>query len=278
MVKLLLDKGADVNAKWATEGITALIFASQEGHTDVVKLLLDKGADVNAKWATEGMTALMMASWEGHKDVVKLLLDKGADVNAKTITEGMTALMMASWEGHKDVVKLLHDKGAQMTVPEMALYVKWMILKIVNRIIHLKREMRLLIYFAFFLLVMLILIPIGKAKFRKRYGDRLNAIGCKIVMPKFPPFQAIRLIYNNREIMLKIYHCKVSLHIKLKKSGPFLKPKPLFTDSHIGQYRFYGNSFYVIPENEYLKTTSEKNKELLDDFVKKADLVETGQY
>jgi ankyrin repeat protein len=43
-----------------------------------VKLLLDKGADVNAQYGT----VLQAASAEGREQVVKLLLDKRAIVNA----------------------------------------------------------------------------------------------------------------------------------------------------------------------------------------------------
>ncbi|KAK4220982.1 ankyrin repeat-containing domain protein, partial [Podospora fimiseda] len=59
----------------------ALQAASSEGHQEIVKLLLDKGADVNAQGGFYG-NALQAASSEGHQQIVKLLLDKGADVNA----------------------------------------------------------------------------------------------------------------------------------------------------------------------------------------------------
>ena len=52
-------------------------------HTEVVKLLLEKGAEVNAKESTNGVTALMMAANNGHPEVVKLLLEKSANVNVK---------------------------------------------------------------------------------------------------------------------------------------------------------------------------------------------------
>ena len=52
------------------------------GRTETVKLLLDKGADIN-KGDTNGKTALMWAAHYGRFQVVELLLKSGADVKAK---------------------------------------------------------------------------------------------------------------------------------------------------------------------------------------------------
>jgi hypothetical protein len=76
-----------------------------------VKVLLEKGADVNGK-DRGGASALMEASKEGHLDVVKLLLKKGADANAKD-NEGKTALVQAADRGHSKVANLL--KGHSTT-------------------------------------------------------------------------------------------------------------------------------------------------------------------
>jgi hypothetical protein len=70
VVKLLLEKGADVNA-------AALREASGHGYLEVVKLLLEKGADVNAKDA-KGLTALDLALNKGHGRIVELLKAHGA--------------------------------------------------------------------------------------------------------------------------------------------------------------------------------------------------------
>ena len=64
-------------------GLTALMLAAMKDHTEVVKLLLEKGAEVNAKESTDSATALMMAANNGHAEVVKLLLEKSANVNMK---------------------------------------------------------------------------------------------------------------------------------------------------------------------------------------------------
>ncbi|MGC8923596.1 MAG: ankyrin repeat domain-containing protein [Candidatus Micrarchaeia archaeon] len=54
----------------------ALMYAARDGRTEIVKLLLEKGADVNAKDIL-GLTALRYAAENGHKDVVELLKKAG---------------------------------------------------------------------------------------------------------------------------------------------------------------------------------------------------------
>jgi ankyrin repeat protein len=51
--------------------------ASGGGLTELVKLLLDKGANINAK-SDDGTTALILAVRNGKPEVEKLLREKGA--------------------------------------------------------------------------------------------------------------------------------------------------------------------------------------------------------
>jgi ankyrin repeat protein/beta-lactamase regulating signal transducer with metallopeptidase domain len=133
IVRLLLDQGADVSAKWDWDigGITALWMATLNGHVDVVKLLLEKGADLNAK-NSNGETALFIASRQGYGDIVKVFLDRGADVNIRN-TSRETALHLASQHGHADVVKLLLDKGAEVNVKMTINNVEWTALKFAKK-------------------------------------------------------------------------------------------------------------------------------------------------
>ena len=105
IVAMLLEKGANVNAK-TKDGRRALFLASANGHAEIVAMLLAAGADVNAK-DNDGWTALIVASWYGHTETVAILLQNGADVNAKRNYDGFTALILASKKGHTDIVKLL---------------------------------------------------------------------------------------------------------------------------------------------------------------------------
>ena len=123
-VKMLLEKGADVNAKTMDYfGVTALIQASYYGHTEIVKkLLATKGILVNKK-DNYGSTALIKASHEGHPEIVRLLLDAGANINAIT-NENITALHVAaiiSIEPPKvdrgtEIVKMLLKEGADVNM------------------------------------------------------------------------------------------------------------------------------------------------------------------
>ena len=114
VVKLLLEKdGIDLNSK-STNSQTALSYAAWNGHNEVVKLLVKKdGIDLNSKDTLGNQTALSYAAEKGHDTVVKLLLEKdGIDLNSKD-TYGQTALSYAAWKGDDTVVQLLLEKGAE---------------------------------------------------------------------------------------------------------------------------------------------------------------------
>ena len=78
-VKMLLDQGGDPSARAGFAGYTPLIGAaySELKSPAVVKMLLDKGADVKLKGA-DGQTALSLAKKRGHTAVVELLQKAGA--------------------------------------------------------------------------------------------------------------------------------------------------------------------------------------------------------
>jgi ankyrin repeat protein len=128
-VKLLLKKGADVNAVSAPPAnrvkngtialgsFTPLVLASALGPLDVVKTLIAAGADVNAKEA-RGMTPLMYAIATDHGDteIVKTLVAHGANLETKTL-DGETAADWAHKSGSTPVVALLDRAGARATAP-----------------------------------------------------------------------------------------------------------------------------------------------------------------
>jgi ankyrin repeat protein len=141
-ITLLLDKGANVNARmkdstetrtvftnqWLDEnGATAFLRASQSGDVELMKLLLARGADPKIA-TTLGVTALHVAAGIGwvegitHEwsadatlEAARMLLDLGLDPNAQADT-GRVALHGAAHKGHTRVVQLLADRGAKLDV------------------------------------------------------------------------------------------------------------------------------------------------------------------
>ncbi|KAI0469193.1 hypothetical protein F4859DRAFT_487298 [Xylaria cf. heliscus] len=75
-VKLLLERGADVNSKGGLFS-TAPEAASSSKNYDIIDFLIKKGADVNARGGEYG-NALQAASHPRHYDVTKLLPERGA--------------------------------------------------------------------------------------------------------------------------------------------------------------------------------------------------------
>jgi ankyrin repeat protein len=103
-VKSLLDKGADVNAKFRY-GATALFKAAERGHTEVVKLLLERGADVTVKDTFYGATAMTWALDNKRIEVIALLLDKD-----KESVEDV--LMTGARGGNPELVRIALSKGS----------------------------------------------------------------------------------------------------------------------------------------------------------------------
>ncbi len=88
--------------------------AARQGDVAAVKALLDKGADVNAKFRY-GATALFKAAERGNAEVVKALLERGADVSVKDTFYGATAMTWALDHSHVEVVRLLLEKDPAST-------------------------------------------------------------------------------------------------------------------------------------------------------------------
>ncbi|KAH7173109.1 hypothetical protein DER46DRAFT_596919 [Fusarium sp. MPI-SDFR-AT-0072] len=107
IVKLLLEEGADIEAKDSQFGRTPLSWATGNGHEAIVKLLLEKDANVESK-DKYGWAPLSLAAENGHEAIVKLLLEKGANVEAKDSERGRTPLSWAAAKGHEAIVKLLN--------------------------------------------------------------------------------------------------------------------------------------------------------------------------
>ena len=83
MINILLEAGANANAS-LLEGETALMTAARAGRPEAVELLLDQGADPNAKESGLGETALMWAAARNHSAAIRTLIGRGADVNARS--------------------------------------------------------------------------------------------------------------------------------------------------------------------------------------------------
>jgi ankyrin repeat protein len=106
IVRLMLDRKVEMNhAGW-----NPLLYASFEGHKEIVTMLVAGGADVNLK-APNGQTALMLAAKRGYLDVVRTLTAAKADLTIKS--DDATALSLARSAGNTDIAKHLESLGAR---------------------------------------------------------------------------------------------------------------------------------------------------------------------
>ena len=98
------------------DGVTAAMFASQNGHRLCLAMLQQRGADVNAA-DHEGSTAIHFAARHGHANCVSLLKSCGAKLDAKR-ADGITALMCAAQSAQLECVQLLLSQDADASLTD----------------------------------------------------------------------------------------------------------------------------------------------------------------
>ena len=140
----LLTHGADINATENNKDQTPLMWAAAEGHADVIKLLIDRGANVNARSKTVlepapfliptestmgqnfptttrfrkftgNFTPLLFAVQSGDIDSARHLLEAGADIN-ETNGEDGSVVVIATASGHEDMALYLLEQGADPNI------------------------------------------------------------------------------------------------------------------------------------------------------------------
>ncbi len=121
MAELLIDAGADVNARDIFMRTPLMIFSDFSAKIEAVKFLLEHGALVNLQDKNKKTALMYAAEYAGHEEnqnVIKMLLEKGAKIDIED-EYGETALMIASRaENGQNVVKLFLANGA--TINKMA--------------------------------------------------------------------------------------------------------------------------------------------------------------
>src|SRR5207247_59522 len=146
-VKLLVDRGAVVDAKDQAFQQTALMVAVRENHPAVVQYFVGKGADVNARTRTGqtppwilpnsvpgfghgigivrgglpdrgsrylipgGMTPLLYAARDGRLESARMLVAAGADVN-QVDPNGITPLIMTISNDHMETARFFVEQGS----------------------------------------------------------------------------------------------------------------------------------------------------------------------
>ena len=99
-------------------GMEDLMEATKAGDVEKVEMLLESGmADVDAV-DENGSTAFMWASQEGHKEIMHMLVEKKAKVNAQNKIK-WSAFMYAASSGHVEIARhLLNECGADARVQD----------------------------------------------------------------------------------------------------------------------------------------------------------------
>ncbi len=113
-VEVLLAAGADVNAVTRESmKVTPLHSAVAARQIGIGRLLLARGAKVNARQAEGGFAPMHEVAANGDLEFARLLLENGAEINVKT-EDGKTPLAFAVSRNQKEMAAFLRERGASL--------------------------------------------------------------------------------------------------------------------------------------------------------------------
>ena len=113
LLKILLTKGANINAGKDSVIGTPLLYSARYGDVDIANILVNNGADISAT-DESGNTTLHIASQFGRFELVNYLLMRNPDVNALNKANN-TPLHLAVMSGRRMVAEQLVYHGANLT-------------------------------------------------------------------------------------------------------------------------------------------------------------------
>jgi ankyrin repeat protein len=121
-VRTLLDGGLSANAATKSGGTTALMMAAPD--VEKMRLLLDRGADVNARARSRYSALMVAAQYQDGDAAINLLLDRGAQVAPPADGAPVFSanpFVLASYAGNAKSLKRLLAAGGKVDEPFIAI-------------------------------------------------------------------------------------------------------------------------------------------------------------
>lgn len=123
IVEALIEKRPYLLDTRSKAGATALMFAVENNHLDVIQALINQGADISISLekktkyhdrfnVREGDNPFFAAIRQGHTEIIRILLESGADVHMRT--GSISPIHLAAAYSHIDMIELLIKHGASV--------------------------------------------------------------------------------------------------------------------------------------------------------------------
>lgn len=106
-----INNGYDVNTTFV-HGITPLMMAAHQGHTEIVRFLISKNADLNSRHYVSGNTPLLGAISQDQTEAACVLIMENADINLAN-NDNKTPLELAQTQNNQEIITLLLKTGVK---------------------------------------------------------------------------------------------------------------------------------------------------------------------